>query len=341
MVEYDTHDWRSHLFDIQGSMVKEIVYRVLSCVGFAAAVTVVDQVVDFNVGIDSRGHALIGTALGLLLVFRTNAAYDRFWEGRKLWGSIINESRNLSRAAATHLTGNVRLAGEVIRWGIAFAWATMYQLRKERGLGPVVTELSAEEAREAREADHPPLAVARQISVRLLDARKQGLISEYVMVSIDQNVQLLIDYMGACERIRNTQLPFAYMVHLRRALIVYCFTLPFALVDDFGWLTILVTLFIAYALFGIEEIGVEIEGPFGDDENDLPLESFCQTIERNMRGVLNTLGEEVQPNAPQVTAAQAQAAPANGHDPDASTLEMPALPASGAQVPDAAATNKP
>jgi putative membrane protein len=162
----------------------------------------------------------------------------------------------------------------------------MYQLRKEKGLGPVAIELPIEETRQAREADHPPVAVGRIITTRLVEARQRGLISEYLLVAIDQNVQLLIDYMGACERIRNTQLPFAYMVHLRRALIVYCFTLPFALVDDFGWLTVLVTLFIAYALFGIEEIGVEIEGPFGDDENDLPLESFCQTIERNMRAVL-------------------------------------------------------
>jgi len=212
-----------------------------------------------------------------------------FWEGRKLWGSIINESRNLARVVSIHLKNDHQLASETIRWGIAFAWSTMYQLRKERGLGEVATELPAEEVRLVQASDHPPLAVSRAISQRLLEARDRGLITEYVMVSMDQNVQLMIDYMGACERIRNTQLPFAYMVHLRRALIAYCFTLPFALVNYFGWLTIVVVMLISYTLYGIEEIGVQIEGPFGDDENDLPLESFCQTIERNMRGVLATL----------------------------------------------------
>ena len=95
-------------------------------------------------------------------------------------------------------------------------------------------------------------------------------------------MQLLIDYCGACERIRSTPLPFAYAVHLRRALIVYCFTLPLALVQKYGWETVPVTLMIAYVLFGIEEIGVEIEGPFGDDDNDLPLEDICETIHKNL-----------------------------------------------------------
>ncbi len=94
--------------------------------------------------------------------------------------------------------------------------------------------------------------------------------------------KLLMDYVGGCERIRKTPLPFAYVVHLRRALVIYCVTLPFALVETFGWFTILDVLFVAYTFFGIEEIGVEIEGPFGDDANDLPMQSFCETIHNNV-----------------------------------------------------------
>ena len=104
-------------------------------------------------------------------------------------------------------------------------------------------------------------------------------------MALDQNVHLLTDHLGACERIHKTPLPFAYMVHLRRALILFCFTLPFALVGDFGWGTIPDTLLVAYVFFGIEEIGVEIEDPFGLDDNDLPLERLCATIERDrLRG---------------------------------------------------------
>ncbi len=109
-------------------------------------------------------------------------------------------------------------------------------------------------------------------------------------MALDQNVQLLIDSLGACERIRKTPLPFAYVVHLRRALILYCFTLPFALVESFGWGTILATLLVAYIFFGIEEIGVEIEDPFGQDDNDLPLDRICATIEQNLIALLEDEG---------------------------------------------------
>ena len=109
-----------------------------------------------------------------------------------------------------------------------------------------------------------------------------GYITYYIYGVHDQNTQLLLVYVGGCERIRKTPLPFAYVVHLRRALIVYCFTLPFALVDLFGWWTLLDVLLVAYTFLGIEEIGVEIEGPFGDDENDLPLEAICETIHQNI-----------------------------------------------------------
>ncbi len=109
-------------------------------------------------------------------------------------------------------------------------------------------------------------------------------------MALDQNVHLLTDHLGACERIHKTPLPFAYVVHLRRALILFCFTLPFALVRDFGWGTILDTLLVAYVFFGIEEIGVEIENPFGLDDNDLPLERLCATIERDLLALIDTAG---------------------------------------------------
>ena len=123
----------------------------------------------------------------------------------------------------------------------------------------------------------------------LSEARERGAISEYVFVALDQNVQLLVNYLGACERIHGTPLPFAYMVHVRRVILLYCYSLPPALVKDFGWWTIPGTLFVAYALLGIEEIGVEIEDPFGTDDNDLPLEAFCETIRRNVEEMAGEL----------------------------------------------------
>ncbi|HXG11582.1 MAG TPA: bestrophin family ion channel [Gemmataceae bacterium] len=286
MIDYDPHRWWQHFFDIKGSMVREIFYRVLFCVLWSAVVVAFHQWVH-PVAIPQHGHTLVGFALGLLLVFRTQSSYDRFWEGRKQWGAIVNETRNLARLASVLLADAPALLARLLQWTVAFPYAVMHQLRGSRGLGPIADCLPTDEAQATLGAEHPPLAVARRISEQIAEARHRGLISDYTQMTLDQNVQLLVDYMGACERIHKTPLPFAYVVHLRRALILYCYSLPFALLRDFGWETVAVTFVIAYILFGIEEIGVEIEDPFGSDDNDLPLERICATIEGNLRGLLN------------------------------------------------------
>lgn len=281
MIEYDPHKWLSHFFDIRGSLVREISVRVSVCAAWAAAVVAFHNYVA-PVGMPIQLHTLMGLALGLLLVFRTSSSYDRFWEGRKLWGGIVNETRNLVRSASTYLNTDPALVARLTRWTGAFPWAVMHSLRGTEVLGPQITELPPAEAQEAIDAQHPALAVAGYMSGCLREARERGLISDIMLASMDQNIQLLVDYLGSCERIRKTPMPFAYAVHLRRALVLYCFTLPFAMVESFGWTTIIDVLIIAYTFFGIEEIGVEIEDPFGYDANDLPLEDICETIHRNV-----------------------------------------------------------
>jgi putative membrane protein len=285
MIEYDAHKWTDHLFDIKGSMVREITGRVAAVVGWAAAVVAFHLYVR-PVAVPSTVHALVGVAIGLLLVIRTNASYERFWEGRKMWGGMVNESRNLARAARAFLPDAPEIADRISLWTAAFAYSSMHTLRGSKSLGRFSERLPAEEVRNVLAADHVPSAIALRISNLLADARREGHVSDYVMMTLDNNVQLLIDYIGACERIHKTPLPFAYVVHLRRALILYCLTLPFALIESYGWSTVIDTLLIAYILFGIEEIGVEIEDPFGKDDNDLPLEQICATIERNLLSVI-------------------------------------------------------
>jgi len=308
MIDYDPHSWRSHLFDIRGSMAREIAVRVTLFTLWSAAVVllchyIIDSEIVKSFGPHHTVHGLVGTALGLLLVFRTNASYDRFWEGRKLWGGIVNESRNLARLAVTHLNADQGLRDRIVRWAVCFPYVSMYVLRKEtkrrpdaekveissgiKILGPMSTSLPPDDCRRVLETNHIPTAVARQISELLREARDRGLISDYVMAAIDQNTQQLIDYVGGCERIHKTPIPFAYMVHVRRALILYCFFLPFALAGEFDLMTVPITFIVAYVFIGIEEIGVEIEDPFGHDENDLPLEAICATIERNLLDMIH------------------------------------------------------
>lgn len=292
MINYNPHDWRSHLLDIRGSMLPEIIGRVALCVSWSVAITAAHELLPrwipgFSLAVPPTVHTLVGTALGLLLVFRTNSSYDKFWEGRKLWGGMVNECRNLARQASTTLTAAPILRQQVILWTASFPYASMSVLRGTRTLAPSSSSLPPAEVNTVLAAQHLPLAVASKISQAVLTARDQQVISDYLVTMFDHNINLLIDYVGACERIHRTPIPFAYMVHLRRALILYSFTLPFALVEPLHWWTVAGTFLLAFIFFGIEEIGVEIEDPFGYDENDLPLERFCQTIEANLMGVLD------------------------------------------------------
>ncbi|MEI8378785.1 MAG: bestrophin family protein [Planctomycetota bacterium] len=289
MTAYDPHRWTSHLFDIEGSMVREILGRVALCVAWSAVVVVLHDVFPERfrgIAIPETAHSLIGSALALLLVFRTNGSYDRFWEGRKQWGGIVNECRNLARQCESWLGKERELANRSIRWIVAFPFATMHRLRGDHLIGPVGRALPVDEVQQAQETRHVPLAVARKLTSLLHEAQQQGVIDAIQLQSLDQNIQQLMDYCGACERIRSTPAPYGYVVHLRRALIIYCLTLPLALVQKFGWESIIVTLVISYVLFGIEEIGVEIENPFELSINDLPLETICETIERDLKGLL-------------------------------------------------------
>ncbi len=281
MITYDPHRWLHHFFDIRGSMVREIIGRVALCVVWSAAVVVFHKQVS-DVNISSLLHVLVGPVLGFLLVFRTNSAYDRFWEGRKLWGALVNDSRNLIRGVAVHLAADRDLVVKLARLIADFAPATMHHLR-----GTVMPGLE--------DAQHPPLAIATQITAALKQAERRGTITDVQMRGLERNVEALIDDLGGCERIRKTPLPFAYVIHLRRALVLYCFSLPFALVDTYGWGTVFDTLVLSYVLFGVEEIGVEIEGPFGHDANDLPLEEICDTIRHNVLTLVEL--EHAEPEA--------------------------------------------
>jgi putative membrane protein len=281
MIRYDPHSWFDHFFDIHGTLLIEIFVRVMACVVWAAAVVWVHQYIT-PVAMPLTIHTLVGVALGLLLVFRTNASYDRYWEGRKLWGNIVNACRNLARTAQAHIGQDRELFLQIVRWTAVFPYTVMSTLRGDSVIGPASDELSPEERVELLTSQHLALHASQKLTLLLKRAYQKKLVTDHLNVALDSNIGLLIDAVGGCERIRKTPLPFAYVVHLRRALVLYCFTLPFALVDVFGWWAVFDVALVAYMFFGIEEIGVEIEGPFGHDENDLPLKDICDTIYKNV-----------------------------------------------------------
>lgn len=295
MIDYDPRRWRQTLFGLRGAMLSQVLFRVLVCTLWACSVVSWHHHIA-PIGLSDKAHVLIGLAMGLLLVFRNNAAYDRYWEGRKQWGSIANELRNLGRASSVWLVGAPDLARRLLSWAAVYPYAVMHSLRGDRRLGPS-SGLSYRAIQQVMNAEHIPLAVARRMSATLAAARKRGTISESIQMALDRHVLGLVDCLGTCERIQRSTLPFAYVAHLRRMLVLYCYTLPFTLVDLFGWGAVVVTMLLSYTLFGIEAIGVELEAPFGRDPNDLPLERYCRVISQELRSFRRHLPALANPSA--------------------------------------------
>ncbi len=288
MIDYDPHIWRDHLLDFRGSVLRKVLPRVLIVAVWACLVGWFHQTF-FKVNVPSTAHALVGLALGLLLVFRTNASYDRFWEGRRQWGTIINATRNLARGSAALMRDTPELGERLRLWTAGFANAVMHRLRDQASLGEMAVLLPTDEVTSSIQSGNVPLAASIQMSSTIAEARRRNALTDHEQMLMDIQVANLIDAAGACDRIHRTPLPFAYVVHLRRCLAIYCLTLPFATLDGFGWGQVAVSSLVSFILLGIEEIGVEIEDPFGCDENDLPLEDFCQTVQRDLNSIAHSL----------------------------------------------------
>lgn len=278
MVNYDARNWMAVLAQAHGSVMPKLILRV-------GAIAVVGALASFL--FETRGvkfppvaHTMVGAALGLLLVFRTNTSYDRYWEGRKLLGASVNRIRDLMRQASGSSSGEAgrSLCNELQRRLVIFFGLQRQYLRQERtweGLGAPLTEA---EKSELESATVRPVLYLTGVTRLVGEARANGLISAEVHQNMDQNLTALVDNLGGAERIMKTPVPFAYAQHIKGFLFIFCFTLPFVLAEPTGRWNALASAAVAYALFGIEEIGVEIEDPFGDDPNDLPIDAMEQGI---------------------------------------------------------------
>ncbi len=286
MVEYEPKKWLPLLFNFRGSVVRGIAGRVLITGLLGVVAALVFERSGFK--IPPIAHTLIGAALALLLVFRTNASYDRYWEGRKLVGAMANRTRDLARQIASFVTLSEAERVWFEKHIGAYYRLSVQALRHERDLAPLAPYLAdAERAALADVARRPYLALT-WISRRLSDLSKEGAVDPQRLMLCDQNLTALTDAIGACERIRNTPVPIAYAHHIKVFVILFCASVPFAMVGEMRWYTPLAAMVLSFALFGIDEIGIEIEEPFGYDPNDLPLDALGDGIDRSLRDILHS-----------------------------------------------------
>jgi ion channel-forming bestrophin family protein len=277
--------WFKLALTIQGSVMPRIILKVICYGGFGLLISIL-YYAKIPVSAKALGGLIPSIVLGLLLVFRTNTAYERFWEGRKAWGTIVNDIRNLSRLIWVAINEDSPLdrqaKEQALNLLVAFAIATKLHLRSQPVDDSIAKLLSPLQFTKLQVSGNPPLEIAFWISDYLQSQHEQGQISLYQMNQLQSLASGMVDMLGACERILRTPIPLAYAIHLKQLLLIYCVLLPFQIVEDLKWLTAPSMMLISFTLFGIEAIGVEIENPFGTDPNDLPLDTICNTIQSNI-----------------------------------------------------------
>lgn len=229
-------------------------------------------------------HTLLGFAISMLLVFRTNTAYDRWWEGRKLWGALVNNSRNMAMKMETILPEGDTKNRAFFRKSIpAFAYALHQHLHKEQ----TRLELFADEENRHvfQEIDwekHVPNQVTLLMHRQVQQLYRQGVFTAEQLLFFNAELQSFTDICGACERIKNTPIPFSYSVFIKKFIFFYVMTLPFGFVFQLGFYAIPVTAFVFYVLASLELIAEEIEDPFSGDANDVPTETLARNIHRHV-----------------------------------------------------------
>ena len=231
----------------------------------------------------SMVHSILGLALGLLLVFRTNTAYDRWWEGRKLLGALVNNSRNIAIKVSIYFESKEDKEF-MSRMTAAYVFALKSHLR-DRDAAKRIFDLhliTETEYQDLRKYKHIPNEIAHRMYELTTKRYNEGVLKEMEFLSFEKHLASLTDIIGGCERIKKTPMPIAYGIHLRQFLNLYIFSLPFNLVHALHYWTIPLLVVTYYALAGLKTIGEEIEEPFGTDANDLPVNQIAHTIYNNI-----------------------------------------------------------
>lgn len=297
-----------YFFLLRGSILPNIWVKLSITIATSVIVTLTHGALyHVKVTLTTIPFSLMGLALAIFLGFRNSASYERFWEGRKLWGTLASGCRNIARQACTFIEAKTvdeseevdALRRKMALSSVAFAHALRHQLRDEEPGEDLRRLLPLPLASTLGQLRNTASGILHGIGKDLQTCLRKGWIAPVLAQELDRSVSQLADVLGGCERIRNTPLPFSYSVLLHRTVYVYCYLLPFGLIDSIGPLTPVVVGIIAYTFFGLDAIGDEIEEPFGTTANDLPLTALSFGIEISVREMI---GDKAIPAMPEPVA---------------------------------------
>jgi ion channel-forming bestrophin family protein len=299
MVQEKRYSWLRLLFKYRGTALSRMRGRFVVTTVLAIIVTVIDLKLGFfHADLTTIPFTLMGLALGIFLGFRNNTSYDRFWEARKLWGSLVNTSRSLTRQILTLVmdsptpasgTSNadaeeiVSFRQEMVHRLVAYVHSLKHHLRDQDRVDDLAPMISTAEIQSLRSEVNRPMAILQRLGDRLQDAYRRGWVHPQHLPVFEQSLIHLTDIQGGCERIKSTPIPLSYTSLIHQIVAIYCIALPFGLVKSVGAFTPVVVGIVAYAFYGLDAIGDEIENPFGMDANDLPLSTLSTMIEVNLR----------------------------------------------------------
>lgn len=276
------------VFAINGSILPRIIPHLVAISAISTgAVFAAQEHPGIFARISAIPFTLIGIALSVFMSFRNNACYDRWWEGRKLWGELIVACRSFARQVSTLEQSDRRF---LLHGLCGFAAGLAARLRGQNEVSSVSHWL---DIGVKPDDPNPTNAVLEQIGKRCLTLMQTEKIGPIHYSVLEGQLTMLATVQGGCERIAHTPVPFAYSLLLHRTALIFCVTLPFALAGSLGWWTLLPVLLVAYTFFGLEALGHELEDPFGLEPNALPLDAIRRTIERELLALLG------DPNIPE------------------------------------------
>ena len=288
MIKYNPKDWFSLIFEFHKSdTLRKLIYILLIYGLYATSIVFLElQYTKFKSTIEI--HSLLGFVLGLLLVFRTNTAYDRWWEGRKLLGALVNTSRNLALKINTFLPENEAEKRSLFAKQISnYCYSMKNHLRDKK----IISELELSDdltEKELQPINHIPNYIAQKIFSLTKNMYDKKYITDNIYLTIDDQVKQFTDIIGGCERIKKTPIPYSYNIFLKKFIFIYTMTLPLGLATRFDYWSIPISLFVLYILCSLEILAAEIEDPFGEDTNDLPVDEICVTIKKNIADILDS-----------------------------------------------------
>jgi ion channel-forming bestrophin family protein len=261
-----------------------IVGTVATLTLYAALVILLDHWFEFLLPpLGASFHGFLGLIIGTLLVFRTNTSYDRWWEGRKLWGQLVNDTRNLAIKVETCVRADSADKQRLGRWLIDFALALKQHLRG----GARLTDFQDFAADAVQnQPQHVPAYIAARIYEQFESWRCKDQLGGFELLFLDQHAASLMNVCGACERIQKSPISPSYRWFIRQSIAIYLLTLPWGLMESFRWWTIPVVAMLGYFMIGVEIIAEQIEDPFGIDEDDLLLDDLCRTIDASVTDIL-------------------------------------------------------